>query len=80
MTAITLLLSLCIIIHTSTSIPLNDFYPFGDGEGDSIVGPTLDGSSDWINLNQTFPFFKGNYTWLIVSFNMCSFVNLTNMQ
>ena len=55
------------MLHRSLPIPLSDFYPFGESEGDSIVGPTLDGASDMIMLNQTFPFFNGNYTGLYVS-------------
>ena len=61
------ILCLCAILHRSLSIPLSDFYPFGESEGDSIVGSTLDGASDMIMLNQTFPFFNGTYTGLYVS-------------
>ena len=62
-----LILCLFTMLHRSLPIPLSDFYPFGKSEGDSIVGPTADGASDMIMLNQTFPFFNGAYTGLYVS-------------
>ena len=50
-----------------TAIPLADFYPFGDGTGDTALPQTDDGSSPEIDLSTSFPFFNKSHSTLFVS-------------
>ena len=48
-------------------IPLDEFYPFGEDAGDSLLERTLDGSSSVIELvNSVFPFYGREYDQLYV--------------
>ena len=49
-----------------SAIPLADFYPFGSVAGDSVLGPTDDGSSEVIELGRGFPFFQQVYLTMVV--------------
>ena len=53
-----------------SSIPLDEFYPFGSSAGDLNIGPTVDGSSPEITLTRVFPFYGRNYFILYVSGNL----------
>ena len=43
------------------------FYPFGVGEGDSVLHPNDDQSSDLIPIGINFPFFNRSFSSLYVS-------------
>ena len=59
-----LLLTACV-----TAIPLNEFYPFGAGAGDSSVPRIDDGSSPPVSLPQKFFFFRKSFDTIYVSSN-----------
>ncbi len=49
-------------------IPLDQFYPFGRDNGDTLLPKTLDGSSPPIQLNiSSFPFFGQDHRVIFVS-------------
>ena len=48
-------------------IPLEDFYPFGNGARDQEVFPNDDGSSLPIRLTVSFPFFDVDRDTVFVS-------------
>ena len=72
-------LALCVLtlLHSSSSIPLSDFYPFGFSEGDSIVDDYYyyggGGDSNFFVLNQSFPLFNSSYPGLYVCYLSYSF-------
>ena len=49
------------------AIPLEQFYPFGVGVEDTLVGRVLDGSSPNITLPRKFPFFGNSFSNIYVS-------------
>ncbi|KAL4218756.1 hypothetical protein ACF0H5_021343 [Mactra antiquata] len=60
----------CTLIGKVTSLPLEGFYPFGDGNAAEHQTPqTDDGGSDEINLNTPFPFFNKTYFTIYVNNN-----------
>ena len=78
-------LALCVLtlLHSSSSIPLSGFYPFGFSEGDSIIEEEYDnyyyyyggvgGGSSFVVLNQSFPFFNSSYPGFYVCYLSYSF-------
>ena len=48
------------------AVPLESFYPFGENNSDSLIGPTLDGHAK-LNLTQNFTFFGESYSVIYVS-------------
>lgn len=61
-------LLLLLQIHSAITVPLAEFYPFGDAVGDSKLSPNDDGSSGQIAISIQFPFFDNNHDSLYVSF------------
>ena len=55
-------------------IPLENFYPFGSGTGDSRLPSNDDGSSGSITLSFTFPFFGTDYRMVYVSSTHCNYI------
>ena len=64
--------------HSAAGIPLNDFYPFGIGAGDTLHSANDDESSPAISLPFPFPYYDVDYTNILVSMHALaySFVNL----
>ena len=54
-------------ISVGFSVPMADFYPFGDGVGDSKLQRNDDGSSGEVHISVQFPFFGNYYDSLYVS-------------
>lgn len=65
--AVAVALVVAVFLPGVSSIPLDEFYPFGAGAGDLSIAPTLDGSSPVITLRRAFPFFQRNYFTIVVS-------------
>lgn len=61
--------SLVFVLHISScfSVPLSDFYPYGTGEGDSVLPANDDDSSGEIGISILFPYFDRNHGSLFVS-------------
>ena len=66
-TSLLLLLLLLLGSHTTTGIPLGDFYPFGTGALDTSLPPLDDGSSGPISLPSTFSIFDEVHSTFYVS-------------
>ena len=49
---------------------LNNFYPFGESEGDQVVPPNDDGSSGEVSISFPFPFFGQDHNSLFVSIDL----------
>ena len=49
---------------------LPNFYPFGKNEGDQVVPPNDDGSSEEVKISIQFPFFDQNHKSLFVSITL----------
>ena len=49
------------------AIKLNNFYPFGQSEGDLVVPPNDDGGSGKVPISFPFPFFGQDHLSLFVS-------------
>lgn len=60
-------ITLCLLGGKVALLPLNEFYPFGSGNGDSRVPINDDGSSGRVAISNSFPFFDDNYDSLFVS-------------
>ena len=58
------LIAICSLV---VGIPLEDFYPFGNGARDQEVFPNDDGSSLPIRLTVSFPFFDVDRDTVFVS-------------
>ena len=65
-----LVVSLALSSTRISAIPLDQFYPYGVGAGDSFLAPTDDGSSGVITLRRVFPFYGGHHFVIVV--RMCS--------
>lgn len=65
------MLSMCmllILLHgKEAAVPLEEFYPFGLGEGDSQTIEQDDGGSGLIAISVAFPFFGERHIGLYVS-------------
>ena len=55
----------------ATAIPLDYFYPFGDGSNDIALPPNDDGFTAPILLNAPFPYFGTRQTTVFVSCSYC---------
>ena len=62
-----LAVALLFCVSQVAAIPLANFYPFGTSAGDNTLGPTDDGRSPLIALNDQFLYFGTYYTDLRVS-------------
>lgn len=63
------LLATCLLLAEHvTAIPLDSFYPYGAGTGDSLVQKVDDGSSPAISLPLRFSFFAQSFGIIYVSF------------
>ena len=56
-----------LLLRPVAGIPLGSFYSFGTVTGDGSLGPSDDGSSSGITLNEPFPFFNEDHPTLFVS-------------
>ena len=56
------------------AIPLDQFYPFGEGVGDTATPKEDDGSSPRITLNRLFPFYEKDH--FIIWVSACNIVFL----
>lgn len=61
-----LLLLVLLFLRQGTSVPLSEFYPFGQAVGDSQLGPNDDGSSPAITLSIPFRYFDTSYDTIYV--------------
>ena len=61
------------VFHCSSGIPLDQFFPFGEEAGDTLVDRTLDGSSAAITLPSPFPFFDNSNGTVFVSLKLINF-------
>ena len=52
-----------------SAIPLEEFYPFGEGNGDALVNRTVDGSSSVIPFPLPLNFFGRFYDDIFVSYS-----------
>ena len=50
-----------------TRIELEDFYPYGPENNDTLIPPNDDGSSGLVDIAVRFPFFDKNHRSLYVS-------------
>ncbi|KAI5628308.1 sushi, nidogen and EGF-like domain-containing protein 1 isoform X1, partial [Silurus asotus] len=67
-----LLLCLCMLLWPSdvmSAVPLDDFYPFGQEQGDSQTNTQDDGGSGLVEISVAFPFFGDRHTGLYVNNN-----------
>jgi len=55
------------IISVTNSIPINQFFPFGQSAGDLSFPPAESNASLRIAVPPTFPFFNETYTGIYVS-------------
>lgn len=53
------------------AVPFEDFYPFGQEQGDTQTIKQDDGGSGLVGISVAFPFFGDRHTGLYVSFGMC---------
>ena len=58
------------LITTVTAIPLEEFYPFGEENGDAVLNRTVDGSSPVIPFPFPLNFFGQFYDDIFVSSQM----------
>ncbi|XP_020488730.2 sushi, nidogen and EGF-like domain-containing protein 1 isoform X1 [Labrus bergylta] len=63
------LLSLDLLPGVEPAVPLEDFYPFGQDEGDSQTIAQDDGGSRLLEISVAFPFFGDRHTGLYVNNN-----------
>ena len=68
MSGFKLLLLLIAYFYSVSAIPLQQFYPFGSGQGDTALLANDDDSSLTITLNRIFPFFGTDQFIIVVSF------------
>lgn len=61
------LLSLDLPAAVEPAVPLEDFYPFGQDEGDSQTIKQDDGGSGLVEISVAYPFFGDRHTGLYVS-------------
>ena len=54
------------VANSVSTLPLENFYPFGSSSGDDAFGPTDDGSSPRISLSVPLLFFGTNFNILYV--------------
>lgn len=66
---------LCLLGAVELAVPLEEFYPFGPGEGDSQTVEQDDGGSGLVAISVAFPFFGERHTGLYVS-KECMFVSV----
>ncbi len=59
-------LTAAMVLPGVSSIPLDEFYPFGEGAGDMSIG-IFDESSRLLTLSRSFPFYGRNYFTLAVT-------------
>ena len=52
--------------HVNAEVPLSEFFPFGDQDGDSVLPPNDDSFSDVQIIGLNFTFFFENHTKLYV--------------
>ncbi|XP_033727091.1 protein mesh-like isoform X2 [Pecten maximus] len=64
--ALVLILSITKLSH---SIPIDEFYPFGESYGDSDFPKNDDGSSPAVTISTLFPFFNNQHDVLYVNTN-----------
>ncbi|XP_068694477.1 uncharacterized protein [Montipora foliosa] len=60
---------LMLFIHSSLSVSLSDFYPYGLSEGDTLLPPNDDSSSGEVGISVPFPYFDRNHDSLYVNTN-----------
>lgn len=58
---------LCLLGAVEPTVPVEEFYPFGQDEGDSQTVEQDDGGSGLVPISVTFPFFGERHTGLYVS-------------
>lgn len=58
---------LCLLGAVELAVPLEEFYPFGQDEGDSQTVEQDDGGSGLVEISVAFPFFGERHTGLYVS-------------
>ncbi|XP_029904625.1 sushi, nidogen and EGF-like domain-containing protein 1 [Myripristis murdjan] len=63
------LLSLDLLPRVELAVPLEDFYPFGQDEGDLLTNSQDDGGSGLVEISVAFPFFGDRHTGLYVNNN-----------
>uniref|UniRef100_A0A671W0Q0 Sushi, nidogen and EGF like domains 1 n=1 Tax=Sparus aurata TaxID=8175 RepID=A0A671W0Q0_SPAAU len=63
------LLSLDLLTGVEPAVPLEDFYPFGQDEGDTQTIAQDDGGSRLVEISVAFPFFGDRHTGLYVNNN-----------
>ncbi|XP_069560144.1 sushi, nidogen and EGF-like domain-containing protein 1 isoform X4 [Brachyistius frenatus] len=63
------LLSLNLLPGVQPTVPLEDFYPFGQDKGDSQTVAQDDGGSRLLEISVAFPFFGDRHTGLYVNNN-----------
>ncbi|XP_076009719.1 sushi, nidogen and EGF-like domain-containing protein 1 [Genypterus blacodes] len=63
------LLSLDLLPGVEPAVPLEDFYPFGQDQGDSQTIAQDDGGSGLVEISVAFPFFGDKHTGLYVNNN-----------
>ncbi|XP_056132458.1 LOW QUALITY PROTEIN: sushi, nidogen and EGF-like domain-containing protein 1 [Lampris incognitus] len=63
------LLSLDLLPGVEPAVPLEDFYPFGQDEGDSQTIAQDDGGSGLVEISVAFPFFGDRHAGLYVNNN-----------
>ncbi|XP_036374730.1 sushi, nidogen and EGF-like domain-containing protein 1 [Megalops cyprinoides] len=63
------LLSLDLLATVEPAVPLEDFYPFGQEEGDSQTIKQDDGGSGLVEISVAFPFFGDRHAGLYVNNN-----------
>lgn len=61
------LLCLDLLPGVLPAVPLHDFYPFGQEQGDSQTVAQDDGGSGLVDISVAFPFFGDRHTGLYVS-------------
>ena len=55
------------IISVTNSIPINQFFPFGQSAGDLSFPPAQSNASQGIAIPPIFPFFNETYSGISVS-------------
>ena len=58
------------VLMVSFSLPITSaipLYPFGAEQGDQLLFPNDDGSTEALNLTVSFPFFGRDYNTIFVS-------------
>ena len=64
-----LLLIFLFFAHHFDCLTIEDFYPFGESAGDSVLFKNDDSFSGNISISTTFPFFNKSYDSLFINTN-----------